>query len=177
MKAFFWANLLVLPTIAEQAPPAEPLPLRDPRFHYTLSKPSGLASARTRTLWVKPVRNSQAAQQIPLTGPAAEDPTANIVVRDVNFDGQPDLMITSDRGNVNSQYSYWLYNAGTKRFVINSAMSKALGGYRIKFDKGTRRISTVSRYSCCEHETRVYTFQQGSLKLVTSHTTKTVAKP
>ncbi|RZK10132.1 MAG: hypothetical protein EOO56_29570, partial [Hymenobacter sp.] len=105
MVTFFLASLLALPTPPSPATTPQPLPLQDSRFHYAVSPLAGAA----RTLLVTPAAGHQPPQTIALTGPAAQAPTQNIVVRDVNFDGQPDLMLTSARGNVNSQYTYWLY--------------------------------------------------------------------
>ena len=177
MIAFLWASALALPTTVIQAPTAEPLLLDDKRFHYAVSKPGGAASSRTRTLWVRPAHNSPAAQKIPLTGPAAENPLANVVVRDVNFDGQPDLMITSARGNVNSQYAYWLYDASTQRFVLSAALSNTLGGYEVTFNPAKQQVVTANRFTCCEHETRTYAFKQGKLKLLTTKTDKVTPAP
>lgn len=174
MIVFLWASALALPTSGFQALPAEPLLLDDKRFHYAVSKPSGAASSRTRTLWVSPAHNSLNAQKIPLIGPAAEDPLANVVVRDVNFDGQPDLMITSARGNVNSQYAYWLYDAPTQRFVLSAVMSNTLSGYEVTFNPAKQQVVTVNRFTCCEHETRTYLFKQGKLKLLISKTDKVI---
>ena len=175
MISFFLSSLLTLAAVPHAVFSLPPLSLKDPRFQYTVSAPT---SADHRTLAVKAkavqAKSTQQPQLIPLTGPAAQEPAQNITLRDVNFDGQPDLMITSARGNVNSQYAYWLYDAPTKRFVLNPAMSNALGGYEVTFNSAKQEIVTANRFTCCEHETRTYAFQQGKLKLLATKTDKVV---
>ena len=170
MLPFFLASLLALPTTPVSAPVLPSLPLKDHRFHYSVSAPG----TNSRTLTVKAIKGmrAQSPQLIPLTGPAAQEPAENIEVRDVNFDGQPDLMITSARGNVNSQYTYWLYDAPTQRFVLSTAMSNTLGGYQVTFNAAKQQIVTANRYTCCEHETRTYALRQGKLKLLATKTDK-----
>lgn len=177
MTLLLLAGLLALPVTMDAPFTPQPLALKDNRFHYAVGALTGSADARTRTLFVQPIRGQRAPQTIVLAGPAAQDPAANIVVRDVNFDGQPDLMITSARGNVNSQYAYWLYSAPSQRFVRNLPMSNDLGGYQVTFDAASKRIITASRFSCCEYQTRTYTLAKGSLKLLSSKTEKATAQP
>ncbi|UOR06946.1 hypothetical protein MUN82_07545 [Hymenobacter aerilatus] len=178
MFPLFWVSFLTLPTAVGAPPHAQPLPLPDPRFQYTLSVLTGAPTAPTRTLWVKPARGKRPVQAITLSGPAAQDPTHEVVARDVNFDGQLDLMLTRNRGLVNQTYSYWLYDTSTQRFVFNAAMSSALAGYQITFDAATQHIVTAARFSCCEHETRTYALRPtGALQLVHTKTDKVMAQP
>jgi len=87
MVSLFWASLLALPTGSGGPPTTQPLALKDSRFHYAVSALAGPANARTRTLVVQPTQGQRAPHTITLTGPAAQEPATNVVVRDVNFDG------------------------------------------------------------------------------------------
>ncbi|QNE42351.1 hypothetical protein F1C16_22280 (plasmid) [Hymenobacter sp. NBH84] len=178
MFSLFWASLLTLPTTVGPIPRALQLPLPDPRFYYTLGALTGPATAPTRTLWVKPTQGNHPTHSVTLSGPAALDPAQEVVVRDVNFDGHPDLMLTRARGLVNQQYDYWLYEASTQRFVHNTPLSNTLGGYQVTFDAATQHVVTAARFSCCEHQTRTYAFNPtGTLTLVATRTENVTAQP
>lgn len=86
-------------------------------------------------------------------------------------------MITTGRGNVNSEYAYWLYDTPTQRFVLNPPMSNTLGGYQVTFNAATKQIVAANRFSCCEHETRTYAFEKNGLKLLKTKTDKVTAEP
>lgn len=164
--------LLVASLVTGSVTTPQPLALPDARFRYTTTAVAG--SPATRLLTVQPLKNDRSAQQIKLTGLAAVSPAANVHLQDVNFDGQPDLVLTVAQGNVNSQYDYWLYQPQKQQFVRNAQFSKLLGGYEIIYNKQQQEITTSARFSCCEYEHTTYAYKGGQLKLLRKKTEASV---
>ncbi|WP_420154858.1 XAC2610-related protein [Siphonobacter sp.] len=153
-------------------PTPTPLQLSDKRFQYSTDQNTKNSSER----WLLVQKGNKTLQRIPLTGPAAEQPSSEIILKDINFDGQADLVITSNRGNVNSMHQYWLYDSQSKIFTFNPVLSNDLAGYELTVDSTKKLLTAAARFSCCEHEWKTYRFVGKQLKLVEKKTVKGNAK-
>nr|WP_161599530.1 hypothetical protein [Hymenobacter nivis] len=47
--------------------------------------------------------------------------------------------------------------------MLNQALSN--GDYKVTFDDAKKQLVTDRRFSCCEHQTRAYAFENEALKL------------
>ncbi len=88
-------------------------------------------------------------------------------VADMNFDGQPDLMIAQSLpAGPNISYDMWLYDAKTQHFV--AAPASLTDVTSPEFDAFNKRVWHAWRGSCCDHGVDVYEWKAGELSQVDS---------
>ena len=85
--------------------------------------------------------------------PAYEKPS----FEDLNFDGFPDMFVTSSMGNVNVYSDYWLYNPATKQLEQNKDMELCL----FEIDKDNQEILSFERSSAAESKQTYYKYKEG----------------
>lgn len=88
-----------------------------------------------------------------LDHPAYEKPS----FEDLNFDGFPDMFVTSSIGNVNVYSDYWLYNPATKQLEQSKDMVLCL----FEIDKENQQIISFERSSAAESKQTYYQYREG----------------
>jgi len=81
-----------------------------------------------------------------------------IFFQDINFDGYPDIAITTSFGLVNIFLDYWVYSTKNKQYVFVGNFSK------LKLNNELKLLSNRIKINAAEYKNNTYTWQ--GLKLV-----------
>lgn len=80
-----------------------------------------------------------------------------VSMEDINFDGSPDLAITTSFGAANLYLDYWVYDTNAKQYI-------PVGNYsRLIPDAQTRTLSTEVKVSAAEYKKMIYRWQGNKL--------------
>lgn len=88
-----------------------------------------------------------------------------IEILDANFDGHLDISLPTQNGGAgpNSSEYFFLFDAKTKRFNFNQALSDL---FIAQFDPKNKEVTSSWRGSCCDHGSETYRFIKGKMVLV-----------
>ncbi|MFP5390648.1 MAG: XAC2610-related protein [Gammaproteobacteria bacterium] len=90
---------------------------------------------------------------------------------DANFDGEPDIALAMDMASPNDRFNYYLYNPGTRRFVLEPTLSK-LSLVKLNAD---HTITSYANGGCCHELEARYRYIDGRLTQVYSMETITLS--
>lgn len=80
-----------------------------------------------------------------------------ISFKDINFDGHPDLAITTSFGLANLYLDYWVYDVATKQYVF-------VGNHaELKLNKKSKTLSNTIKVSAAEYKNNTYTWSDNQL--------------
>lgn len=88
-----------------------------------------------------------------------EGSKGSVLFGDINFDGVPDLAVSTSFGTANQYLDYWIYDPAAKEYAF-------VGNFpRLVADLATRTLKADVRINAASHETQVYEVAGNKLEL------------